>query len=314
MTDAAGRTFFNASPGSDTGTYLGQSGLYVSEAGVIRALAKDSDEVPGLSGVKLNGFYPFDPAINSHGQYAFASGLTGTGVNANNNVAIFRGSADGAFHTVLREGDQAPGMPAGIVFADLSSPEINVQGRIALLATVRGPGINNSNNEMVWAESASGEFTPIAREGQLAPESPAGAFGPLFSNPVFNNLAINARGQVAFHSNFFGATNGDGIWATDPAGTLKSSALSGVPFEETNGELHTISGIVFAGRTGNDEGRPSGFSDAGHVAFTTLGGTHNAGIYVSSKVLRVPEPGTVALLSWAIFAGAIGRGRRLPIH
>ncbi len=302
LIDAAGRTFFTASPGTSTGAYTGDEGIYMFD-GQLRKLVRDGDPVAGMSGVNFDGIYSFGLAINSHGAFAFASGLSGSAVNRLNNIGVFRGTPGGGIEQVLREGVQAPGLASGVQFDSFYSPEINANGQLAFIALLRGPGISSINNESVWVERPGGDFHLVAQEGVQAPEAPAEVFFGDRSNQfqVFRDLVINANGQVAFHSllkgaglgNTAGNVNQDGLWATDRQGDLRSIVIAGQPFVTAEGDTRTHGLIIFAGDTGNDEGLATGFSDAGQVAFQGYFG-NSAAIYVSSKV-AVPEYPSAAL-------------------
>jgi hypothetical protein len=312
LVDGAGRTFFKGFIGTSTGASTSDMGIYMFDGQTIETLARDLRPVPGRAGVNFDGIYPFDMAINSQGQFAFASSLSGPMVTSQNDVGLYRGNADGSIEELLREGDPAPGMPSGFQFAGFHSPEINQHGQLAFIGTIRGPGVTPITDEMVWVQTRSGEFRPVAREGDAAAEAPAEIFfGDRFDSfQVFTNLVINANGQVAFHSRLKGAglgdttgnQNADGVWATDVEGSLRSIAIAGRPFQTAEGDSRVHGSIIFAGDTGNDEGLLSGLSDAGHVAFQGYF-RDNAAIYVSSKVaVPIPEPAAsgLALLAWGL--------------
>jgi hypothetical protein len=254
-------------------------------------------------------------AINSSGEFAFASSLRGSAVTTLSNVAIFRGTSEGTVEQVLREGTQATGLAEGVQFDSFYSPEVNAHGQLAFISQLRGPGISSVNNESVWVETPTGDFRMVAQEGSQAPDAPADViFGDRFNQfQVFQDLVINANGQVAFHSllkgaglgNTSGNLNDNGIWATDLRGDLQSIVIAGQPFVTAEGSTRTHGLIIFAGDTGNDEGRATGFSDSGHVAFLGNYGSGEA-VYVSSKVV-IPEPTSVTLFSTASTAIAMYR-------
>lgn len=317
LIDGAGRTIFKASPGTASGGYTGDTGIYLFD-GQLKKLVRDNDPVPATSGdVFFDGIYPFDLAINSQGEFAFASSLRGSAVTTLNNLAVFRGTAEGTVEEVLREGTQAAGLADGVQFDSFYSPEINARGQLAFLASLRGPGISSLNDESVWVETPTGDFHMVAQEGSQAPEAPADVyFGDPFNRfHPFRDLVINANGQVAFHSllkggglgNTTGNINEDGIWATDLSGDLRSIVIAGQPFLTSEGDTRSHGLIIFAGNTGNDEGLASGFSDAGHVTFQGYFG-NSAAIYVSAKVV-IPEPTTVAPLLFGLVAGLVSRRR-----
>ena len=321
LVDASGNTFFKSGITDSSGTFTGNNGIFVHDGATAQTLVADGLAVADRPDVEFDGIYPFDLAINSRGQFAFASGLSGVSVTADNNLGLFRGHVDGSIDTILRRGDKAPGMPAEVQFDSFRSPEMNRDGQLAFLADIRGPGISRLNDETVWAQDTDGTFVLVAREGDAAPEAPAYVFfgDPSSQFQAFRELVINAQGQVAFHTRLSGSglghtsgnLNDDGVWATDTDGTLRSIVIAGQPFDTMNGDSRSHGTISFAGDTGNDEGLATGFSDAGHVSFHGYFGNAPA-IYVSSKVVSIPEPGTACLLM--IAAGIVLLCRRLRGH
>ena len=315
LVDGAGRTFFKSGITGPSGGFTGDTGIFMHDGQSLHTLVADGQPVSALPGAVFDGIYPFDLAINSHGQYAFASSLSGTSVTSFDNVGLFQGQTDGTIDLVLREGDQAPGFATGVEFDALYSPEMNRDGRFAFLATIRGPGVHELNDETVWVQQADGQFALVAREGDAAPEAPQEVFfGDRFDRfQVFSDLVINARGQVAFRTrlkgsglgNTSGNLNDNGVWATDGSGELRSIVMAGRPFDTLAGDARVHGLIIFAGDTGNDEGLATGFSDAGHVAFQGHFGNLSA-IYVSSRV-AIPEPSTLALGTLALASLVIWR-------
>jgi hypothetical protein len=319
LIDAAGRTFFIASPGTSTGAYTGDNGIYMHDGATLQRIVRDDEPIPGMSGLIFGGIPSFELAINSQGQYAFGAGLRGSAVTLQSNVGLFRGTAGAAIELVLREGLQAPGLPTGVQFESFGAPEINLHGQMAFIGILRGPGISTVNNESVWVETPAGEFRMLAQEGSQAPEAPAEVYFGHRSTPfpAFSELVLNAHGQVAFHASLNGTglgstagnLNDDGVWATDAQGNLRSIVIAGQPFLTSEGSTQTHGTIIFAGGTGNDDGLASGFSDAGHVAFQGYFGNSPA-IYVSSKV-AIPEPSATALAALGLSVGlATGKRRR----
>ena len=308
LIDSQGRSYFVAFIGNAAGAYVGDRGIYRAEGTTLTRLARDDEPASSTSGVSFDGIYPFNLAINSRGDFAFASVISGPGVAANANVSLFRSVANGPVEEVLRRGAQAPGMAEGVQFDQFYSPEINKHGQLAFLAKVRGVGISSSNDEMVWIQSANGDFRPVAQEGVQAAEAPANvSFGDRSNQfDAFRELAINANGQVAFAARLRGAglgntsgnLNDTGLWATDMSGALRSIVIAGQPFQTSDGHTKSHGIMFFAGNTGNDDGLASGFSDSGHVAFHGYYGNAGA-VYVSSKVV-IPEPATALMLVTAL--------------
>ncbi len=107
-------------------------------------------------------------------------------------------------------------------------------------------------------------------------------------------LAINSTGQIAFSAN---TTDGlGGIWGTDLAGHLRSVVHSGDTIQIAPGDFRVVAVLSFLGGTGNADGRASGLSDNGDVAFWAGFTDGTSGMFVSDA-LTVPEPAALTLLA-----------------
>jgi hypothetical protein len=122
------------------------------------------------------------------------------GVTTANDSAIYAGSIAN-LHLVLREGDSATSIGAGIAHAALDSALTNNSGDLLYSANVTGPGVTSSNNRVVVAKIGATD-TLVARTGNPAPEAPGGY---VFQQPW--RMTITSGGTVAF------------------AGTIKNGAL-----------------------------------------------------------------------------------------
>ena len=105
----------------------------VAAAFAVSAPAAARDETVALTGTQAPGlpagvnfsFLAGNPQLNDAGQVAFSSFLAGTGVGSTNDEAIYRGTT-----LVARDGNAAPGLPAGVNFGGLvGSPQLNEIGR-----------------------------------------------------------------------------------------------------------------------------------------------------------------------------------------
>src|SRR3990170_1423147 len=95
-------------------------------AGTI-TVALSGDPAPGLAGVNF-GAISIELSLNNAGQVAFLSFLTGSGVTASNDGAIWRDST-----LIAREGNAAPGF-SGVDFGSfLGPPVLNDTGQVAFM-------------------------------------------------------------------------------------------------------------------------------------------------------------------------------------
>jgi hypothetical protein len=207
------------------------------------------------------------PVMNDSGEIAFIGVLqTGTGdVTAQNDTGIWGPSALGIPTLVAREGSQAPGAPAGVIFDDLAefagAPSLNDAGDIAFSARLEPfiGGVAGDNDRGLWGPDAFGNLTMLARGASPAPGAPAGA---LFSNGGFGfGLVLNDSGQVAFpgqmEPGFGGVTTLDdgGLWGPDGSGNLTLRVREG---SQAPG---TAEGAVF------ESFHLPGFNNSGDLAF-----------------------------------------------
>jgi hypothetical protein len=247
------------------------------------------------------------------GQIAFAASLQGNAVTPENDTGVWAGPPE-ALQLVAREGDQAPGLAPGIVFAGLQSGPMGVaaravlapQGHVAFSANVRGPGVDYLNRSSIWS-TASGELSLVARAGDVPPGGDGEHVYGLFYDPHFNSA-----GRIAFAATL--GTAGDlidgwGVWAEDQYGVIRSIAQTGDVIEVGPGDFRTIESVAFAGqglRSMSYFPRGSGFNDCGQVAFSASFTDGSHGVFVSDLV-AVPEPASAWLIMiWA----AISRRRR----
>lgn len=264
-----------------------------------------ASDLPGLE------FTSFDCCIEFGGteNVVFGGQLDGTGVDDDNNEALFHVGVSGAVSLLAREGDQAWGLPSGVVFGrygDLGpslrafrATKANSNGDILLRGGLRGPNVDDSNNSAIWIGNAEDGFELIARAGD--PVSGA----PLSS--VFNRIddsALNEAGQAAF----FGATNWNkttAVWATDRQGTLKMLAQLGQEIDVDDGpgvDLRTIQSFMVTSELTNHDREILSIGEQGHVAFRVQFTDDTQALLVSNLV-AVPEPASALLLALGIFAG-----------
>lgn len=252
------------------------SGLWVERNGSLALVAREGAPAAGVEvGVNYGVFSP--PSLNAAGQLAFVATLPGS-VNSTN-VAIFAES-NNVPAVAVRKGAGAPGGPAGAVFANFTSPLFNSANDLAFQATLSGVAITAANNDGIWTKQ-NGTLAPIALEGAAAPGTSAGV---LFS--AFNEVAMNANGQVAFLGTLAGTgittANDSGLWATTISGELRLVAREGSTLADDL--AGTVNGLYFAGGSNNEDGQRSGFNDRGEIAFLATNADGTSRIVVSDLV------------------------------
>lgn len=153
-------------------------GVWRSSNGNLGLLAREGGTAPGLGGATFAQLGS-GVGIGDDGTVAFCAILGGIGVTSDNEESIWKGTP-GAIELVAREGGAAPELSAGVVFDQLVllgnidlAPAVNPKGRIAFLARVRGPGIDDSNNDTLWVQDGNEDLRLVIREGSLVPSGNA---------------------------------------------------------------------------------------------------------------------------------------------
>ncbi len=224
------------------------------------------------------------PSINDAGHLAFSARaqLTNGGLDPSEDSGIWT-NRDGALALIIREGDAAVGASPGAKFGELTSTLVlNHSGRIAFWATLTGNEVSSENNSAIWAEGQS-SLKLIAREGSQAPGTPVG-----LTFDTLTGLTFNGRDQVAFSASLkpgVGVTsdNNFGIWQQDPAGLLELVVRKGDALQVAPGDIRTVSSLVFAGGSGNEDGFASSFNDSGQLAFRASFTDGTSGVFVSDQ-------------------------------
>jgi len=212
---------------------------------------------------------------------------------------------------VARTGDAAPKTGAFFAGLGITTPILNDAGQTAFAGRLTGTEVGFNNDTGIWSEGGGAGLDLVALEGNTAPETGGAIFGDFdTSTPV-----LNGAGQTAFFGRLTGTgidgDNDRGVWAEDPSGVLKLIARTGDMLDVDDGlgtDFREISGLSFAGNTGNGDGRPSGFNNLGQLAFLTTFTDGTSGIFVSNLV-AIPEPSTLLLGALATMGVLLKRRR-----
>jgi len=183
---------------------------------------RDDQVATESPGVLFAAFFG-TPVINNFGQVAFRTFLRGPEVGTDDRFAVWsEGRTEGA-GLVAREGQQVPGLEAGVVFDRFRSPLLNNLGQTAFQATLRGTSIDENSNSAILSESGDNGLRLIAKEGQTA-------FG-FSADTVFedfqqgNFLRFNNLGQTGFVAKLAGPgitdSNDRTFWVEDPDAGLR---------------------------------------------------------------------------------------------
>ncbi|MBA3485526.1 MAG: PEP-CTERM sorting domain-containing protein [Pirellulales bacterium] len=209
----AGQTMYRAILSGDGVTTTNSVAIYADKDPAPRLLARSGDAAPGLApGETL--FTVNTPAPGAVDQFAYHVVLTGPGVSAANEAAIYAGGVSST-QLVARGGAAAPGVPAGVVYASTFHPVVNDSNELAYLATLAGSGVSGLNDRAIYAGPFSAPQL-VAREGAVAPSL---APGVNYGSPGLPTL--NAASQVAYFSFLSGSgvtfSNDEAIFAGAPS-------------------------------------------------------------------------------------------------
>ena len=268
----------------------GISGIWTqSQGNQLELVVKSEDPAPGPAGATFGGF-AYHPGFNSRGHLSFTGG-----------PSLWSNGHGNGFELIARIGSPAPGTPSGVTFSNTFTERVlNSRGESAFLGYLQGTGITFTNNTGLWSEGGGDGLKLVARAGDQAPGTESGV---LFGPQIFENAPIlNAQGQLAFLNSLQGPgvtiLNNIGIWAEDVAGNLtlitRTGDLLNVSDDPLTPDLRTIRELSFAGRSGNDDGKRSGFNDRGQLAFWARFTDGSEGFFVSD-IVAVPEPSSLLL-------------------
>jgi hypothetical protein len=225
--NASGRVLFEVQLLGGTSTTANDGCLVSGPLGGLAIVSREGDVFPGgevvipVSGTTQLSFIH---QINEVGQVLhelrFAIALPSTATTANDHaLAVW---TPGFGDTIIaREGQQAPGLPAGVLFAtptfgwnpSLSGCSFTKSGNTMLQTSLDGGGTVPSVDDVaVYYGGASG-WTLIMRRGSACPGL---VNGELFGSLGATSMACNDAGQVAFISSLTGplvtTANDSALW------------------------------------------------------------------------------------------------------
>lgn len=201
LSDVGDLVFWTRLAGPGVTPFGDDEALFAGPYAAPQLVARRGSQAPGTPADVI--YWEFGGLeLNDLGQFAFDVDLAGPGISSANNDAIYAG-AFAAPQLVAREGDPAPGLPAGILYADLPGPTINDLGHVSYSAGLSGPGVTNTNERALYAGTPGGQ-TVVAREGDQAPGVSAGVVYGGFASTILNDT-----GMIAFAGSFNGVGVGD---------------------------------------------------------------------------------------------------------
>lgn len=205
-----------------------QYGIWAGSKDSLELVVRDGDELPAVPGlhVKLDEM-PVALAFNDVGSVCIRLQLLdGAGQSAG--YGSWCGTSPLAPLALLNQ--PAPGMPPGVYFwyVDAEAVTLNSANSAAFVGGIAGPGITccGGDDFGIWAGSAE-DLVVAALGGTQAVGLPPGIV--YTSIDVYERIAINNSGEIAFHSDLKGGPAYDrGVWFGQP-GDLSPVARSNTP-------------------------------------------------------------------------------------
>lgn len=218
-------------------------------------VARTGQAAPGAAGATIRSLALSDVSICAQSQLFVT--LAGAGVSAANATAIYVASP-WDLTLAARQGDQVPGLPAGVTIASFGiRSELNSGGAFAAQARLSGPGVSSwMNDAAVIRFSPFNTPSVIARSGDPVPGVTGGVI-----RGFAGNLDVDSSNRVYF--------------------------VGGL---EVDGTLVSASGAVFGGATISTLSRIATYGEP----IASMGGATLA----SFDSLRVSGSGVVNFTSW----------------
>ena len=253
--------------------------VYAGAPGVLDVIAREGDPALGVQDASFGDIDFAQPpsALNDAGQVSFSSPLTPL-AGGSSISSLWVGTATSLTLAALKGTSAPASLPPDTVYNSLGGDQVlNAAGKLAVVATVDGPNVTSSNNQVLLAGTA-GALTLLAREGDPAPGTEAGVVYSTGAAGPFNAPFMNSSNEIAFYTTLDGTTSNRGIWIMKPGAPPRLIVRDNDSFDAGGGNIVTISdnglfSLHFSYfnqsmSSGNQDGRPSAFSDNGQVVFS----------------------------------------------
>lgn len=179
-------------------------GFWSGSGPVIADRAIADGPVPGVAGAAF--LTPERPRLNSFGEVLFEGWISGGGATTTSDTGYWRFDPPGGTSLVVREGDAAPGFPAGVVYGNFTwAPSLNALGHVAFTNELEGPGMTSNYDDTVYT-NASGDWVCLLRESDQIPGRPADEEYGFVQEVLINDLDQTVvRGIIWKGSNTLGS-------------------------------------------------------------------------------------------------------------
>jgi hypothetical protein len=282
-----------------TGPGVGSnSALLVGLSDGLHMLMQRFDSAPATTdGSDIDGFESI--SVDNAGDLLALDTLHGPQVTSLSQFAMYSSTLLSAPQLMMRGGDQAPDLPAGVLVSvpDLPLPKVR-NDQFAIQIPLTGTGVTNANDIAIYAGPVT-NLHLLAREGDAA-----NVAGPGVTFQTLGTPHNNSSGEVVFNATFSGTgittSNSQAIIASI-AGSQTIVARSGDPAPGLPGETLTGASLIDVNASGNVAFTAGLRSGAG-----TVSGAIYAGPPSSPQVIEMsgmPAPGAP---SGAVFGSPLG--------
>lgn len=168
--NGSGDQYFRSALSGPAVTQDNDTALWVGQRGDIRLLAREGDPAPGKPANVVFGSFVGDD-LGETGLALASADLRGAGIDETNDQAFWLGRP-GQLELLIAEDEPPGGVEPGVAFdfdyAAVRDAFLNGRDDVILATSLRGPGIDDSNDEGIWARNhATGEWMLIVRDGEL---------------------------------------------------------------------------------------------------------------------------------------------------
>lgn len=187
--------------------------------------------------------------LNDAGDIAGRYILQGNGVTSQNDRCLVMRAANGDLSMIAREGDQAAGLPTGVLWGNyIDRPALNNNGVVAFTGNLTGAGVEYTNDGGLWIWDAAQGARLIAREGDLF-EAAANDWRTIqyisfraTDQDGDRYTSVNDSGEVAFALRF--TDNTGGTYTYDTRTTPLMGDVNGDTIIDLNDIIMTLNVVA----------------------------------------------------------------------
>jgi hypothetical protein len=218
-------------------------GIWQYEGGALTTIAFPGQPVLDGSTISELGLFAAT-LMNDAGEAIFEATTTDPvrGGIFDDSLALIRRNVDGTHSVIIREGDDAPGVPLAVTIADplFDSAALLDDGRVIFNTRLEGQGVNPNNEEAIYITRPSGVPELLLRSGRSL--LVGGQLRTLTNFAWLNDsgpeaggrIATNSLGQVAIRAEFLDGTRAIIVVSPDPACPGDANDDGAVDFSDLN--------------------------------------------------------------------------------